>query len=1170
MPGDNATPVVLDMHIALDNVQALAASKKFSSRISKDMGIIRKTSGQLDKQLQNMHKKLVPATKRWEMATVRVKKAEEKLSKTHTGMASHMLKLQAQLRDATDEETAAIQKQIGVFEKKIGVIVRAQKAGLEAAKATEKKEANAKEGDEAYEKFTGYTKSKAGEDMFDGFKDGIEGLRAKDFGGMIKGLAGGIGAGLKGAGAGITRGVEKGAAGGGPMAGIFKTIAPMMKSIGPILNTLGKMGPLLGAVASSVVSVVKMFIDAEAAAKDMNKEILASAGSGEFLGRNMGNAKAAAQDLGNTLGQIRDAATSLDNLKWGMTKETHTAVIGALTAEGVSLGKIEQEFKAVAGAAKEASGYAKDWGSMVQMSVAYGRSFGVSLNEITSLQGEMMSEIGMGLNSVQASFQYMAQGAEQSGIASNKFFGIIRGISSDMSLFNNRMQDSVKLLTQVGKVMSPRNAQKFMQTIMGFTKGMGLMDRTKSVLLGGGAKKVGGKLQEDLNRKVGGLAGDLGGVMGDELKDIFKNPKLNPGLRQKKLTEFMAKHQDKLSGAQNEAILDAARQQGKLSKGGLVDVASALKDASPFAVMDHLDDIGQTLFRKPIDQLTDVERLAAEQAAGISEELQDQMAKQKQGVLQMSQNLAQKLDSGAALTQEEQKLLERLNLTGTDQEKAAYIRGKDDKEAALRARDVWDAMSADQKKDLENSTKTIDYQKDIAGYQSSALDKLGVIMDWLLNQMYNAFMGIWEIVEDIWDTLTVGNSDARDTAKGQMQVAKTGNKELMEAASKGKTGDQVKKALMETSPAKEIARVMGEEGKKEREDLKKAKAELETKKAAAKTPEAAASFDKQIEAAQRDIDAAEARFKSAHDAQSKIIGAAGSTTTTSEALADFAKKYDTKGAADKKAAEAKKAAEDAKNAPPPGFIGPPDPNKGPKGFIGPPSPVAGSGAKPASAQAHAAQKAAAPGTAAAAAPKAGGAAPVAAAPAAAPPPNLAMAGATAVKNSSAAVGLNEEQLAAATESGNTLGDIYKALRVKGVRMDWKFHKDDAESIIEKGVLEGSRQSLLEYFVYSADKEGTMKALKEGKGAKDIGADALKAAGPKQPGNAAGGVPMRPATGEVFASIKPLSEAIIPLDKLGGGGGGAVIELRTTGDLTRFIDARVIDGNVKFNKNAKTR
>src|SRR6185369_9735703 len=102
--------------------------------------------------------------------------------------------------------------------------------------------------------------------------------------------------------------------------------------------------------------------------------------------------------------------------------------------------------------------------NLAHVSVAYSRAFGVPLQEINTLQAEMMTEMGASLDDTTLAFQQMTKAAEDSGISANKFFGMIRGVSQDLSLWGTRMEDAVKLLGRLGQVMSPRNAQKFMQT----------------------------------------------------------------------------------------------------------------------------------------------------------------------------------------------------------------------------------------------------------------------------------------------------------------------------------------------------------------------------------------------------------------------------------------------------------------------------------------------------------------------------------------------------------------------------------------------------------------------------------------------------------------------------------------------------------------------------------
>ena len=257
---------------------------------------------------------------------------------------------------------------------------------------------------------------------------------------------------------------------------------------------------------------------------------------------------------------------------------------------------------------------------MVQMSVGYSRAFGVSLSEVTDLQGELMSELGENALEVQKGFQEMKDGADDAGVASNKFFNQIRAISADFSLFNLRMGDAAKLMSKLDKAMSPRKAAEFFQTITKFFKGMGLMDRAKMVLMAGTGKTK-GILKKDLEHSVESLASDLNNQskgLGDELKTALG--------KKGQLVKFLAKHDKELSGEQRDAIMTASRQEQKITQGGIVSLASGLKDISPFAAMDEMEAISQSMFRKPLEKLTNVEIAGVEAAAGISDEQLDQFA----------------------------------------------------------------------------------------------------------------------------------------------------------------------------------------------------------------------------------------------------------------------------------------------------------------------------------------------------------------------------------------------------------------------------------------------------------------------------------------------------------------------------------------------------------------
>src|SRR5690606_36819603 len=156
--------------------------------------------------------------------------------------------------------------------------------------------------------------------------------------------------------------------------------------------------------------------------------------------------------------------------------------------------------------------------------VAYSRAFGVPLQEINQLQARMMTEMGRSLGETQQSFAMMTRAATEPGIASNKFFGMIRGVAADLSLYNLRLEDSVALLGKLGKVMSPENAQKFLQSAMSMTKGMGRQQKLQMGFFVG-AGKLNKVVSKDIERDSKHLMqkiSEQAGVPAETLRAAFE------------------------------------------------------------------------------------------------------------------------------------------------------------------------------------------------------------------------------------------------------------------------------------------------------------------------------------------------------------------------------------------------------------------------------------------------------------------------------------------------------------------------------------------------------------------------------------------------------------------------------------------------------------------------
>lgn len=801
---------VIDYRFGLDPKDAIKAAQKFQSEMSRRLKLVEKSEDRVNQSISRYITKVGSAKRVFGPVLEKQLKLYEATSRAiadtrHaiSGYRTEITSLDGVLERLRERESTASDEELRAIKERISEV---QRLKSEREKVLKTSTGEMESQQEALKKI-GRVASEARQQIeieptlkADALREAGEELTRPLAAFMRKDFPGAMEAGVGFAGKAFKSFAALGKADTSTMdAGPLKAIAGLSKTMSPLVRTLGKLAPAIGLVAGAMMSIVKLFLDAESAAKDFHKQILETSSTSGYLGANLGNVADASKQLEADLRDLRDGAMSWSNVQWGISKEVSGAFISALTAEGVTMRQLGEE-------TERATGYARSHAQVTQMSVAYSRAFGISLNEITQLQGEMMTEMGMGLDSIQAGFQEVVRGAEQANMASNKFFGIVRSFSSDLSLFTLRMADLTKVMTVLGKTMSPRNAQKFLQTLTQQFKGAGLMDRVRTTMLGGkGATK--NILQEDVSRRLGGLAADLKGIGVTE-----------EGLRKAVATgsedaaaQYMAQFVGEISGAQREAIQDATIMQGKLNSGNMIEVASALKDASPIAAMQILDQVAQRRFGKPVSELTGLQKVAFESMTGFNDEQIDQQRKMVAGLAQTRYDLAHKIgQENKNLTDVELEMLNKLDLAGkSDEEQIRAL-----KEQVSDA-DVWHAMSSDQQKLLEDSAEQINFQKEAARLQVSTIDQLGVIADILMNYVYNILTDIWGTLVTIASPFLGGNKDFK---RFETQIAKL--QDVGATRTLNQSGGDIWKArtgIIETSGKRMLAQV--EQAKAEKDAL---------------------------------------------------------------------------------------------------------------------------------------------------------------------------------------------------------------------------------------------------------------------------------------------------------------------------------------------------------------
>jgi hypothetical protein len=640
--------------------------------------------------------------------------------------------LKRTLEDQLETEKKASLKSIRMARKGYDTKRRAfgkKVVGSGAGAEIEKRSAQAKQAKEFIE---GIKSHKTGAELAEGFKDAVGAMSGKDIfglgragmkmsGSLLKGLAKGSMA--KGAGV-----AAKGAEMGGMTGATLKGIGGAMKGIGPLLGSLSKLGPMLGLVGGALFALVKLFLDADAAVKEMNRTVLEGGSTWDTYASKGRNVEAGMEKMDESLKRLRSETTNLKmNSSMGTTAKEHQQVINTLEREGVTLEKMTVSFQ--------------KYTDITKQSIVYSRLFGVSVDEIAQMQAEMMQQMGSGLSSLGKEFDSIGRAAEESGIAQNKFFAMLRGVSSDLALYGVRIGETTKMLGQLGKVMSPRSADKFLKTFAQGFKGKSIQDRLKSMLLGGPAaiKAVQSSISDQLTDLVKQVQEAVPGLDAESAKAMLAGKTVG-GQSLRKLEKT-----GKLQGAGSlieafQKLSTSAKQAGQ----GAYGAAQASENLGGFgaykAVKAGLKLSGKKTFEEAVTGGVPSHQ-AAILASGGEEQLEANLAIER-AIRQQKNDLIAAVDDPAG----NEDLIAILTKMGKITEGATV----DQRKAAVESMsedELWRSLDqANAKKNQSQLEKDSEAMRQMGAEQGKRtqdmLSKLDLIFDALYNYIYSVLMDL--------------------------------------------------------------------------------------------------------------------------------------------------------------------------------------------------------------------------------------------------------------------------------------------------------------------------------------------------------------------------------------------------------------------------------------------
>lgn len=722
------------LEIGVSLKQVVAEMQKWERSMSKNMEGVAKSVSKLNRENVKATKSAKSSNKDWAESVKDLSKVYQEETQAIQRTYDTIDQLEKSAEKATNRQKKSIKENIALLKERAEAQVKALKSR------------DTKEGRTNTARVLRESSKELGQDLKKVFEDASV-LFSKDLKGaiegstkfLLKGLkAGTAGAALRGAklqsyGTGLTeRAKDKKGMSGAALrmgGGAMKGIGGMLSKLNPLIASLTKMAPLIGMVGTSLMSVFKLFLDMDAKVKEFNKDILQSAATTGYLAQSGGDADVAFGRLETTLDGLRNSAHAFENIEWGLKADDHKAMINVLTQEGLKLDTLAGQGRKTK---EEIQEFATE---LAHVSVAYSRGLGVPLQEINQLQAEMVQDLGIGLGATKLSFQQLNRSAQDAEVAGNKFFSMIRGVSQDLSLWNNRMSDAAVLLGKLMKNMSPRTAQGFFQTLQKGFKGMGRTDLLRTAMLNGvqGSMKT---VQAEISRNIGGVSENIGRSLGysDEQVRALADQIKTQG--KSAVEPLMDKLDVQTRGAVREALSRMELMQSRAKK-GLYGLGEAMSDLGPVAAAEAKRNIALKF---------------ASGRGGKGKNLIDAAGEIGVGAMAENQGIDIETYNHIAMmeaTMEDQRRLLESRLGDPDTQNKllkAGIKATKDGITDASWSQLMDTLTDDQKDLINGVSETEKAAKNQAKAQMSFYDKFDVLIDFLMNKLYNLFMGIWDTI----------------------------------------------------------------------------------------------------------------------------------------------------------------------------------------------------------------------------------------------------------------------------------------------------------------------------------------------------------------------------------------------------------------------------------------
>lgn len=542
--------------------------------------------------------------------------------------ASHLRveKLAAQIRDrqAKGLESRALQQEAAIERRRLAALHKGFDEEMRHVRSVAERR---KEAVEDAERLSKRTWSEAAEQIGDSLSEQFDRLKSGDVASVLKAAGRRLN----------TASVQASQkAGEGKSGKLFEGLSQVLGKLGPAVVALG-------AVVAGVAALVKIMIDADAKAKELNRTLLDS-------GVTAGDLATTYERTGEALDRARRSFTAGDgafafNRIWGTTAEEHLKVLGAYAEAGLTMRKLAR-------GVKDAGEEMERYRDATAHALTFSKLLGISTNEVAAATAGYMEDLGMSLKGVQERFSEVELAARESGFGTKRFFSMILQATSGLTGYNVRLTQAASLLKTIGKVLGPKAGGELLSSLQ---RGFGqenIQDRYRRLLVTGGsttsrvfkaeaesavselAKRVAeaaAPQQEAIKRTLGAYGVDLSGGKG-----VAQLGRLSAD-----------KQADLLFRAQTEGVSDelvrairTAVETSRGAAGGLATRANTLGNIGAGGTLALKLLEAQRIVGSPLHLLSGPKAMAAQNISGVSGEEYTQLVRLSENLAKLDEKLA--------------------------------------------------------------------------------------------------------------------------------------------------------------------------------------------------------------------------------------------------------------------------------------------------------------------------------------------------------------------------------------------------------------------------------------------------------------------------------------------------------------------------------------------------